>query len=137
MSILTEISLGEFLDKLTILRIKAERISDTTKLQNVVRELRMLEARWSEAHRNEADIEIELTELGRVNEALWDIEDSIRGKEARKEFDEEFIELARSVYRNNDRRAQLKTSINRKLGSVLVEEKSYTEYTDKQNSQNV
>ena len=129
MSILTEISLGEFLDKLTILRIKVERITDATKLQNITGELRMLEARWSDAQRNAADIDAEMAELRLVNEALWDIEDRLRGKEAQQEFDAEFIELARSVYVNNDRRAALKNSINRKLGSALVEEKSYTEYT--------
>ena len=129
MSILTEISLGEFLDKLTILRIKVERITDAAKLQNITGELRMLEARWSDAQRNAADIDAEMAELRLVNEALWDIEDRLRGKEAQQEFDAEFIELARSVYVNNDRRAALKNSINRKLGSALVEEKSYTEYT--------
>ena len=76
-----------------------------------------------------ADIDVEMAELRLVNEALWDIEDRLRGKEAQQEFDAEFIELARSVYVNNDRRAALKNSINRKLGSALVEEKSYTEYT--------
>ena len=137
MSIFTEISLGEFLDKLTILRIKAERITDAAKLQNIGMELQTLEAQWEEAAQDAKAVETELAELRHVNETLWDIEDNIRGKEVRKEFDAEFIELARSVYRNNDRRAALKNSINRKLGSALVEEKSYTEYTDKQNSQNV
>jgi len=137
MSILTEISLGEFLDKLTILRIKSERIADTAKLQNIRMELQTLEAQWDGTVRTVEEVETELAQLRHVNETLWDIEDNIRGKEARKEFDAEFIELARSVYLNNDRRAALKNTINRKLGSVLVEEKSYTEYTDKKNSQNV
>lgn len=129
MKILTEISLGEFLDKLTILRIKSERITDVAKLQNISKELRMLEAQWEGATHVAEEIETELAELRRVNKTLWDIEDNIRGKEARREFDTEFIELARSVYLNNDRRAALKNSINRKLGSTLMEEKSYTEYT--------
>jgi len=132
MSILTEVSFGEFLDKLTILRIKTARITDAAKLQNITRELRGLEAQWNSLQRNVADIETELAELKRINEALWDIEDKIRGKEVKQEFDAEFIELARSVYFNNDRRAALKNSINRKLGSTLVEEKSYTEYTGDQ-----
>ena len=131
MSILTEISLGEFLDKLTILRIKAERISDSSKLQNIVRELERLEDAWSNSGRNQENIETELQELKQVNGLLWDIEDKLRGKEVKQEFDEEFIELARSVYLNNDKRARIKNSINLKLGSGLVEEKSYTEYTDK------
>ena len=129
MSILTEISLGEFLDKLTILQIKAERITDAAKLQNITGELRMLETRWHEAQRNAADIAPELAELRHVNETLWDIEDGLRGKEAKQEFDAEFIALARSVYVNNDRRAALKNSINHKLGSALIEEKSYSDYT--------
>ena len=129
MSILTEISLGEFLDKLTILRIKAERIADDVKLRNITRELQKLESAWAGLGRNEAAIETELEELKTVNGLLWDIEDRLRGKEARKEFDEEFIELARSVYLNNDKRSRIKNSINLKLGSALVEEKSYTEYT--------
>ena len=133
MSILAEISIGEFLDKLTILRIKAERISDAPKLRNITRELNKLESVWNGTGRNGEQVAQEMEELRRVNELLWDIEDKLRGKEAGKEFDEEFIELARSVYLNNDKRAQLKNSINLKLDSALVEEKSYTEYPgDKQ-----
>ena len=137
MSILTEISLGEFLDKLTILQIKAERISDDAKLRNITRELRMLEAAWDGSGRKRGNIETELEELKTINGLLWDIEDKLRGKEARKEFDEEFIELARSVYFNNDKRARIKNSINLKLGSALVEEKSYTEYQDELKSRDV
>lgn len=135
MSISTEISLGEFLDKLTVLRIKAERISDSVKLQNITRELELLEDAWSNSDWNRGSIETELEELKKVNGLLWDIEDKLRAKEAKKAFDMEFIELARSVYLNNDRRAQIKNSINLKLGSTLVEEKSYTEYTEENNSQ--
>ena len=129
MSILTEISLGEFLDKLTILRIKAERIKDPAKLHNINSELGRLEQQWRQAPQNGADVNDELEQLRSVNEVLWEIEDDIREKEARGEFDAQFIELARSVYLNNDRRARLKNIINRKLGSALVEEKSYTEYS--------
>ena len=134
MSILTEISLGEFFDKLTILRIKAERVSDDAKLRNITRELQKLEAAWAGLDRNRETIETELKELTIVNGLLWEIEDKIRGKEAKQEFDREFIELARSVYLNNDKRARIKNSINRKLGSGLTEEKSYTGYTDERDS---
>lgn len=134
MSIMTEISLGEFLDKLIILRIKAERISDANKLQNIARELKMLENAWSDSDRNQGNIETELRELKQVNGLLWDIEDKLRGKEAKQEFDEEFIELARSVYLNNDKRAHIKSTINIKLDSALLEEKSYGESTDEKSS---
>ena len=119
------ISPGELLDKLTILRIKAERIADAEKLANVRRELALLEASW----RHEADAELDLSDeeraLTRVNGALWEIEDALREHEAAQRFDAEFIALARSVYQHNDERAALKRRVNVKLGSALVEEKSY------------
>lgn len=128
MSIEVEISLGEFLDKLTILEIKAARVREPDKLANIHKELGQLRARWRESGYARADIEQEIKDLRTVNESLWEIEDRIREKEARGEFDANFIELARAVYHNNDRRAALKRAINRKLGSGLVEEKSYTSY---------
>lgn len=130
MSILTEISIGEFLDKLTILQIKSERVSDKTKLKNVRKELQILETAWGKSGRKLEGIEAEMSALRKINETLWEIEDSIRTKEAMKEFDDEFIKLARSVYLNNDRRAEIKKVINNKLGSGLVEEKVYSEYRD-------
>jgi hypothetical protein len=114
------VSVGEVLDKISILEIKSERITDAGKLKNVRTELAHLLA-IAEAHRHPA-LEAELKQ---VNEALWDIEDRIRIKEHLQEFDDEFIEIARSVYVTNDRRADIKREINTATGSELVEEKSY------------
>jgi len=128
MSIRVPISVGELLDKLTILRIKSERISDPDKLANVQRELESLEKTWTESSFSAHDLSTELEQLRRINETLWEIEDQIRLKESRLEFDQEFIELARSVYLTNDERAVVTREINLKVGSDLVGEKSYTEY---------
>ena len=125
--ILVPISPGELLDKITILRIKAARIADAVKLANVRLELDVLEKTWKEA-RGQADLGQDEEALQAVNERLWDIEDRIREKEARRTFDQQFIELARSVYIENDQRAALKKRINLALGSRLVEEKSYKDY---------
>lgn len=128
MSVLTELSYGEFLDKLAILEIKSERISDREKLENVKKEKAVLERIWQETHKGDIDISNEYKALKEVNEKLWQIEDDIRDKERDKIFDQEFIELARSVYFTNDERARIKKDINLKLGSDLVEEKSYSDY---------
>ena len=119
---------GEFLDKLTILEIKAERISDPAKLANVRRELEQLHATWAASPLAGHDVVRLVTELKAVNVTLWEIEDRIRSHEAGQRFDGGFIELARAVYRTNDRRAALKRELNIALGSDLLEEKSYTEY---------
>ena len=99
------ISPGEFLDKLTILEIKIERIADPGKLENVRRERALLRAQWDASPLAGADVTAQVEELKRVNQALWEIEDEIRLKEAAQAFDAEFVELARAVYRTNDRRA--------------------------------
>lgn len=127
--ILIPISPGELLDKITILRIKADRISDSEKLANVRRELSMLEQIWSESAQQDNTIQQLTDELTSINEALWDIEDDIREEERNKRFGDRFIELARSVYVTNDRRADAKKRINLHLGSVIVEEKSYQDYS--------
>ena len=120
------ISAGELLDKITILRIKQRRITDPTKLANVRKELRALERVWRTAVRQPVeDAEDQLTQ---VNEALWNIEDHIRDEERRKQFGARFVELARQVYFTNDRRAEIKRAINLRLGSLLIEEKSYQAY---------
>jgi hypothetical protein len=119
---------GEFLDKLTILEIKAERISDPAKLANVRRELEQLRSTWAASPLAGRDVAPLVAELRTVNVALWEIEDRLRGHEAERRFDREFVELARSVYRTNDRRAALKRELNLALGSDLIEEKSYTQY---------
>jgi hypothetical protein len=127
-NILVPTSPGELLDKITILRIKSERMKDQAKLANVRIELALLEQTWRAAGHSESDIRAEERALQAVNAKLWDIEDEIREKESRQAFDKEFIDLARAVYFNNDERAAIKGRINRKLGSKIVEEKSYRDY---------
>jgi len=129
MSVNIEISIGEFFDKITILEIKKERIHDKAKLDNINNELDALNALLDNLPFSRADIQEEFDELKAINEKLWVIEDDIRDKESTKEFDQDFIELARSVYFTNDRRSDVKRSINLKLGSNFIEEKSYEEYS--------
>ena len=122
------VSPGELVDKITILEIKAERITDEEKLQNVKTELELLVQVWETVSLDtEAILPLKETLKG-INQALWDIEDQIRIKESRQEFDQEFINLARSVYVQNDQRAAAKKQINVLLGSKIKEEKSYAEY---------
>ena len=113
-------SVGEVLDKISILQIKSERITDASKLANVRKELEHL----TDAARGYRHPALE-TDLRAVNERLWGVEDRLREKEKRQEFDAEFIELARAVYITNDRRAEIKRRINDATGSALIEEKSY------------
>lgn len=129
MALKVEVSVGEFLDKMTILEIKSERIQDPLKLANVSKELDLIRDTWAASPLSQSDVSAELADLKRVNETLWEIEDRIRLKEAAQTFDDEFIELARSVYQANDERAAIKRRINRRLGSELTEEKSYPDYT--------
>jgi hypothetical protein len=126
--ILVPVSPGELLDKITILRIKAARIADAIKLANVRRELALLERTWADAQHGDASLAEDIAALARVNERLWDIEDRIRQQERARNFGAAFIELARSVYIENDERANIKKRINLRLGSGLVEEKSYAKY---------
>jgi hypothetical protein len=128
MRLVLETSPGEFLDKLSILEIKAERMTDPAKLANVRRELDLLRATWESSPLAERDISAALVELKQVNLSLWEVEDRLREKEAQGAFDAEFVELARSVYRTNDRRAAIKRDLNVALGSDLIEEKSYKAY---------
>jgi hypothetical protein len=122
------ISPGELLDKITILRIKSQRMSDPAKLSNVRLELRALEDTWSASAYANINIEADLNALLSVNERLWVIEDDIRDKERAQAFDAEFIRLARAVYVENDERAAIKRRINTTLGSSIIEEKSYRDY---------
>jgi hypothetical protein len=122
------ISPGELLDKITILRIKSQRMTDPKKLANVRGELEALEATWMSTPLAKIDTQAEVQKLRAVNERLWVIEDDIRDKERAQEFDAEFIRLARAVYFENDERAAIKRRINAALGSSIVEEKSYAEY---------
>jgi hypothetical protein len=124
----TPVSYGELIDKITILEIKSRRIADPAKLANVRNELDLLNATWANDAASQTDIADERARLLAVNELLWDIEDKIRLKERAQAFDQEFIDLARAVYFRNDERAAFKREINLKLGSQLVEEKSYQDY---------
>ena len=120
-----EISIGESVDKLSILQIKKNNIQDVIKLENINKEHEYL----NDVVFNELKISKEdFFNLVLINETLWDIEDKIRFKERDKEFDNDFVELARSVYFTNDKRAEIKKEINLKYGSLFVEEKSYSKY---------
>ncbi len=126
------VSPGELIDKITILEIKHERIEDAAKVANVEVELNLLESLWADsAYAGVELVTKKRAELKKINEELWVIEDDLRIKESKAEFDQEFIHLARSVYFTNDRRAAVKKEINVGVGSSLVEEKSYQDYTQK------
>jgi len=127
-AILVEVGPGELLDKLTILQIKSDRISDAGKLANIRHELDVLSASRAQHIPDDGEIPRLTSELRAVNEALWDIEDDIRHCEAAGDFGERFIALARSVYKTNDKRAALKKAINQALDATIVEEKSYADY---------
>lgn len=121
------VSVGELVDKITILRIKNREIKDPIKLQNVKLELKTLSEVFSKL-KIKVDILPEFQLLEDINKELWDIEDNIRQKERSKEFDDKFVELARSVYYTNDKRSEIKKAINIKVGSSIIEEKSYEQY---------
>jgi len=125
------VSFGEVLDKITILEIKSERITDPEKLVNVRRELDDLNRAWEETLDDPDRVKDERQALKSVNEELWEIEDGIREQEAAGDFGDRFIELARAVYFTNDRRAAIKKQVNLALGSRYVEEKSYRDYSRK------
>lgn len=123
-----EVSIGEVVDKMTILSIKENRIRDEVKKNNVSKEnnylkMSLIEMGYIDRFSKEID------ELTRINETLWDIEDKIREKEEKKEFDSEFIELARAVYMTNDKRFEVKKKINEMSNSSFKEEKSYAKYS--------
>tara|TARA_B100000524_G_scaffold15191_1_gene8270 strand:- start:199 stop:582 length:384 start_codon:yes stop_codon:yes gene_type:complete len=127
MLINTPISLGELVDKISILMIKKKNISDSIKLQHVNKELEFLQ-KTLKKYISEEEINEFLLKLININSKLWDIEDDIRECERKKLFDQTFIDLARSVYFTNDERAKVKNDINKTFGSELVEVKSYEEY---------
>ena len=124
------VSPGEVLDKITILEIKSERMTDPKKVANVRVELKLLQDTWAASINDDDVIRGLHGQLKEINEALWKIEDDIRDKERVKEFDDRFIELARAVYFTNDRRSEVKKKLNLHLGSRIVEEKSYQDYGD-------
>ena len=124
-SIFAPISIGELIDKITILEIKQVYMNGI-KLKNINKEVKLLKDILQEKN---LEINVDLiNNLKEVNKKLWEIEDNIRIKERNQEFDNEFIQLARSVYKENDRRASIKKEINQKYNSELVEEKSYNNY---------
>ena len=124
-TILAPISIGELIDKITILEIKQIYMTGT-KLKNINKEMKLLKNILQDKN---LEINIDLIKnLKKINKKLWEIEDNIRIKESKQEFDEEFVKLARSVYIENDKRASIKKEINQKYNSDLVEEKSYKNY---------
>ena len=124
-TILAPISIGELIDKITILEIKQINMTGI-KLKNINKEVKLLKNILQDQN---LEINIDLIKnLKQINKKLWEIEDNIRIKESNQEFDEEFIKLARSVYIENDKRASIKKEINQKYNSDLVEEKSYKNY---------
>lgn len=125
-----DISIGELVDKVTILKIKLDKIKSEEKLKNIKKEYEILNEKMESTGVKE-DIP-DFLELKKVNEDLWEIEDKIRIKEMNKEFDDEFIQLARSVYFQNDKRSEIKRKINFSFNSELVEEKEYVDYKRQQ-----
>ncbi len=127
-SVSIEIAPGELIDKITILEIKLERIDDADKLANVKLEWQTLCTARDASIEATPELDRLSTELKAANEALWEIEDEIRDCERAKDYSDTFVQLARSVYIGNDKRAALKRRINELLGSSLIEEKSYAAY---------
>ena len=123
--ILIPVAPGELIDKLTILRLKAENITDPAKLRNVRHELQVLQRVADAALPDSADLQALWARLYQINKDLWQIEDDIRACEARRDFGSAFVALARAVYVTNDERAAVKKEMNVLLGSAIVEEKSY------------
>jgi post-segregation antitoxin (ccd killing protein) len=123
-----EVSWGELIDKITILEIKEQRLTSPAAVANVRKELAALVRALAGLDPAPAALDGLKRDLKALNETLWDIENRTRAKEAAKTFDQEFIELTRSVYLNNDKRAGIKRRINELLNSGLIEEKQYTSY---------
>ena len=124
-----DVGAGELIDKITILEIKSERINDAEKLVNIRHELEVLSKTREAQMRDSQELTQLATQLKQINEKIWEIEDDIRECESRKDFGQEFIELARGVYHTNDKRAAVKKQINLLTGSDIIEEKSYTDYS--------
>ncbi|PPR47030.1 MAG: hypothetical protein CFH19_00806 [Alphaproteobacteria bacterium MarineAlpha5_Bin9] len=127
MIINTPISLGELVDKISILMIKKEKIKELEKLKFISKELQMLNDVLKEYFKHN-ELDNYINELVKINTKLWEVEDEIRDCERKKIFDNKFIELARLVYFSNDQRSKIKLEINQKFGSAIVEVKSYEDY---------
>ena len=130
MKILTEISVGELLDKLTILEIKLEMVSDENKKKELKKEFDILKKIQISSVKLEGEIDDLFKSLKEVNMKMWDIEDQVRICEKNKDFSDKFIQLARGVYFNNDKRSRIKFEINKKLKSNITEIKHYVDYED-------
>ena len=128
MKLMVEVSPGELIDKITILKIKLENINNGAKLANIRREYEILMDTFRSQVEETEDLRALIDELRAINQKIWDIEDEIRDLERAKDFGDQFVAVARSVYRSNDRRAAAKRKINELLNSVIIEEKSYTDY---------
>ena len=126
--ILSEVSAGELLDKISILEIKLEKISDKSNLEQLKKEYKILKENQNSTIKLEGKIEDLFKSLKNINLKLWSIEDRLRICEKNKDFGKEFIELAREVYFNNDKRSKIKSDINKILGSNIVEIKQYASY---------
>ena len=123
------ISLGELIDKITILKIKSNKINSNEAQKNIRLELEKLEHILNTKMSINTNLKNFEIKLSKINQTLWDIEDQLREKEREKKFDKKFISLARMVYYKNDERAKIKRMINKSFGSELIEEKSYTQYS--------
>ena len=122
------VSSGELIDKITILKIKKKKIFNKSKLKNINNELSLLNEIYKNNFKNNKKLLLYEKKLIKINKKLWDIEDKIRFLESKKNFNQQFIDLARAIYINNDKRSEIKKKINKLTGSRLIEEKSYKSY---------
>ena len=127
-NIAVPVSSGELIDKISILKIKRRKIVNKSKLQNINKELSFLNKIYKNNFQKNKKILLYEKKLIKINKKLWDIEDKIRYLESKKNFNQQFINLARAVYINNDQRSEIKKKINELTGSYLIEEKSYKSY---------
>ena len=126
--IIVPVSSGELIDKIAILKIKKKKIFNKSKLKNINNELSLLNEIYKNNFKNNKKLLLYEKELIKINKKLWDIEDKIRFLESKKNFNQQFIDLARAIYINNDKRSEIKKKINKLTGSRLIEEKSYKSY---------
>jgi len=127
-NILVPISVGELIDKISILKIKEKKITNKNKQKNIIKELNFLEKIYKSNIKKNKKLDHYEKQLIKINQILWEIEDKIRNCESKRDFKETFVKLARSVYINNDKRSKIKREINTITGSNLIEEKSYKSY---------
>ena len=126
--IIIPVSTGELIDKIAVLKIKKKIIFNKSKLKNINNELSLLNEIYKNNFKNNKKLLLYEKKLIKINKKLWDIEDKIRFLESKKNFNQQFIDLARAIYINNDKRSEIKKKINKLTGSRLIEEKSYKSY---------